>query len=1663
MADKETGLNIPVSAVADKNSAKEAVNELTKDVLSSLKDGYIEIPAELKVPIKGASKDLEKAQKDVITQWEKTFKKGFSSSAKDLDALTEAYQRFKKLAGQQHKAGTKQSKGISAIMGEQIQAYDTSKKAAQARRTEFKKQIEKAQKRNNTSKKSTRKARDLGPHSQEEIDANIKQENNRRYKGLKYTGPKPPRTGWVNPGATNTYQAKLSEISGYRSGFASQMRRSEKEFYKDPAHQSKTSKPDKEEFEKIWNDVTSKSKQLSEVEKAKGLSKTLTDKILPKLINDILLDRDAEGSSKQFSDTAEAIYKLSETAGINQYDTAKKEVDSVMRKFFNVTGKVGGTEGVDKTAGLNNEAVKAVIKDLFAKIEKKMDVVVDEIKTLEKTTKTSAKQKTATKDANTFANKIVSKLTASDQTQAQTARATTKAVEAVTDATEVQTNYDKIENASERIADSKENKANREAIDTAKLDASTGFNTDERALEMFAHQVTTNRLLGEIKDLLTQIFGVTGGKIKTQNSDGGNGGKRPPIGNTSDNADGAGGSYQGILLQITQHLKNIDVNVGNILQSIITQTGKIPNNLPAIIDGEGVKTHPVEKEPITDKTNYNLLHDKKVSKEVETERTAAIVHNWVQKYVKEDRKKNAQERINEEAAKKATGGVDMSEVITSTPGFFGKLQDVIRKNLSSTIEADRIMSMNKEEQMRARAQRLEMFGENRGRSLTDTGDKASVKRTKQLFGWIYKKDGSNKELLQDIQLTPGFNRESTIDTTKILGSLNKVLSGPEMFKAQTGGTLRNLIGSFTGYLGMPSIEKSRAEAEGLNQVMANVRNEVLKLLQSIQSKEMALKGMQDMGTAKFDSEGRITEDSSSIAQKTFIDLEEQKGVLRSALAEVSMIDDVVGQTGGKIHDIVKNLGFVMPELMENNTILQNINAGLDKNGKALKFQTRTGEVLNYSFQLLSRHIGQLVKNWMMMINPINLIKKAFSDFASYDVKWQRTMNVIKYNIRRIIRPFMEWLAQQLVNIIGLVNALIKGIGSAFGQNWDLFDKTAASAEKTREEMEAAANVSAGFDELHDIGSGSDPATDLSGDIYTPQWDGLNKVLEDIGNTIGNIVKAVSDWTFWDWLILAGAALAGFLALKWLLSIFSGKTNPLQTVANGFSFLEKAVGWAILIWALTEFTKALTDFVECMKTADWEDIVKSLLMLGGAFAELFLTAGGLLYLSSALSISAPSIAAIGAVVGGLALFTVALTDFIECMKSASWEDIVQSLLMLAGAFAVLVLAGGGLMFIASALGMLAPQMLALAVVIAAFAPVIWALSAFVEAIKGLTTEDMLNGLLLLAGAFMAIAVAVGVLLVVLSAAIASGVGALAILALAGILAVLSLVILSLAEFVRAIGEAGEGIKLICEGVATIITALGEQLTSYVSTIGAVIIGVIDAVANGIKTVLEPILEFIDSVIGKIFELATTIAHEIGETIRQVVKTTGDVIIGVIEALVNAIPTLLNAILRFCREIGPAIENSADAIMRTITKLINFMISGIEYLVNTLVIGSINAAISTVTFGTFNNVFSGVSIPRFVPQYEQGTNYVPNDGLAYLHEGEAVVPKKYNQPLETGLSVEEQLYMRQMISTMKSLDNTMKQGIPVSGQFVQRGSDLVAVVNKTKAQTGADLLSNVSYAR
>ena len=952
------------------------------------------------------------------------------------------------------------------------------------------------------------------------------------------------------------------------------------------------------------------------------------------------------------------------------------------------------------------------------------------------------------------------------------------------------------------------------------------------------------------------------------------------------------------------------------------------------------------------------------------------------------------ERAREEAIEKNKqarySSVGLSQDISTTTKSLG---DIIKKAFgmaTATTEVDRIKNLNQAQREKELAELTKTYGiADRDRNITSTGDKGRAFRMKSVYGYNQK----NANPFKDLKLTPGLE----VDTKGITDALQTMIE-KNMFSAQTGvNSFADLIKLSFGGIGMPSLEKSRAQAEAANEILSIIRQAITEQLQAIQGNETTLRGLEASGDAKFDDKGQMVSGSNE-AWTAFGQLEEQKSVLNGLIAELTKMDQLSAETGGNMTEFFKVLGFVSPELRKCNTIISNINSGLNKNGKVLKFQKRSQETLNYSFQLLTRHIGQMVKGWLLMLNPINLIKKAFSDFASYDTKWQRTMNVIKYNFRRIIRPAMEWIAQQIVNMIGLVNALIKGIGSAFNQNWDLFDKDAANAEKIREELEAASNVSAGFDELHDIGSDNTGANDLSGDIYTPQWDGLNKVLEDIGATIGNIVKAVSKWTFWDWLILAGAALTGFVALKALISWFTGK-NPLESVAKGFKTLQTTVGWAILIASFALFTNTLKDFITTIGAMDPWAVVGALVTLAAGF---------------------------GILVGAIIL--------LSKMVASDWKTL-----------------------------------LGMAALVGVFTGLTAVLIPFINALQQVTSEQLLSGLLFLAGALLAVTVAVGALAIIFTAIATTGIGLAALGILAGVLAVVALVILAMAELVRALGEAGEGIKLICEGIATIITAIGDQVCNYVRTIGEAIAGIIEAIANGIRTVLEPIMNFMDSVIGKVVDLAKTIAQEIGETIRTVIKTVGDVVLGIIDKIVNAIPNLLNAIINFCYNIGPAIENSVDAICRSVTKLVNFVVSAVEYMAN-LIIGTINKisiqvpdwvpGIGGQKWG-FN--LEKIDIPRFYPQYEQGTNYVPNDGLAYLHQGEAVIPKKYNTPYQQGLSVEEQLYMRQMISTMKSLDNTMKQGIPVSGQFIQRGSDLVAVVNKTKAQTGADLLSNVSYAR
>ena len=1723
----------------DEASVSDSVNKLVKDIQSKLKssiyggeNGVITLPATIEGTYKNG-KEIEKEIKDayaaIYNKAKQMADESVSLTLNDIKDFKNQINKFSKMTAKKsgNEAIANARNNLNQTLSDYQEFVNNLKKEVSVQQKAQTKQAQKAK----AQQKAKTKKSSYFDVSDEEINDAIAKENARQAKIKAWRNKQAEQlssklgyktNSGIDAGKTSSYALNASEFSEYESQWARELAKTIKETYKTTV--------DKQWIDKEYKPKTgAKSRATSREEHLNFLSNAAF-----KDLADLIAKAEKGDEDVTFDQIVEAIgvmRTIYEENGKDMATIAKAVINATQSRYDdNPRRKNAGVnreEGTEKGVGKGHERTQAY----QASIQQLLKKMLGEVDTIEQ--KEIEANKTAVKMANAYEQA---------KSNAKTSKATTdtKALAQEVKGEKARDNKEYMqavrESSREGAADTAEAQKNQQLIDETINNANTGTDSEAGKNEVVKaiREIDKDKKPGKKQELpkeFAEIIYQLGQILKTApNSNGKT--QTNPLNNLNDVMC----PCQDILNRIAESAKNIDVNVGNIVQELLSLGAKLPNNLPALIEGETVKDQPIEKEPITEKANYEKFHNEKLNREIEKERNTAFVTGAVDKYRSERADK---QKMYEELFEKVDIADNLKNIQNSV-----KTALEIPGAVDVGANAEKMSNMSREQLKKIRAQRITTFGlADVDQNPTATGDLSRVQRVKATYGW-----GKNQtNPFKDLKLSEGIE----IDTQAITEALQTALQ-KNMFNAQTGGWFKNLIGPPTLYLGQDSLEKSRAEADAANTIMSKIRDAAIDILQKIQNTQLDLQGMKESGQAVFREDGSLdTEASDKAAITLFANLEEQKLALKGVLADAGMVEEVVKNTGGNLTKILQQLGFAAPELANCNKIIKNINSGLDKNGKALKFQTRTAEILNYSFQLMARSIGQMIKNWIAMMNPLSLIKRAFQDFTSYDVKWQRTMNVIKYNLRRIIRPFMEWIAQQLVNIIGLVNALMKGIGKAFGKNWDLFDQSAASAEQMREELEQAANVTASFDELHDIGteSSNNPPMDLMGDIYTPQWNDIYQNIENFGKKIGDVLagirKFTEGWNFWTWLAVIGGALIGLKVLKWLISLFGKGKNPLQSVADGLSFLEKAVGWAILIWAFTEFVKALKEFIDVVGHMKPEEVKQAMIALAEGIGILVGAIVGLEIITAVLEkflkFDWKSLFGLAAEVGALAYFVDVLTDFISTVGTMEQTDVDRALDTLGKSFKTLADAIIKLevatAIIQMFLGLNWESLFGIAALVGAFALFTYAMAKFAEAIKGLTNDDVTNGLKLLGGAFLELVVAIGLLAAIASIIPITAVPVLAVFAL--VIAAVALLVLAMSEFVKALHDNGEDVKLFLEGIAIVLRAFGDVVVGILSTIGdflinllstvgdfiidllrtisGTIIGIIiallegaaniisstlegiatiitsilngivetfraigdvirdiiegiavaiativTAIADGIRNVLQPILDFVDSVIGKVTELATTIVHEIGETIRTVIQTTGEVIIGIIDSLISAIPRLLDAILKFVREIGPAVENSCDAIMRTITKLINFVVSGIEYLVNTLLIDSINGAISTITLGMFSNVFSHIEIARFVPKYEQGTNYVPNDGLAYLHQGEAVVPKKYNTPYQPDNSGMSSAIDR-LAQQVARISTKVEQGIPVKGQFVQRGSDLVATVEKANNRMKNNILNNKVYAR
>ena len=193
-----------------------------------------------------------------------------------------------------------------------------------------------------------------------------------------------------------------------------------------------------------------------------------------------------------------------------------------------------------------------------------------------------------------------------------------------------------------------------------------------------------------------------------------------------------------------------------------------------------------------------------------------------------------------------------------------------------------------------------------------------------------------------------------------------------------------------------------------------------------------------------------------------------------------------------------------------------------------------------------------------------------------------------------------------------------------------------------------------------------------------------------------------------------------------------------------------------------------------------------------------------------------------------------------------------------------------------------------------------------------------------------------------------------------------------------------IKWVWEGIKSVFTTVVSAIISFVTSRWNNLKSTMSTVFNAIKSVISTVWNTIKSV-------SSTVWNSITDTIG-----------GIIDGIKSTISTVFNTIKSTISGVWDSIKSTTEDIWEGITGSIKSAINGVISAINGM-IGALNGLhINLPTIpdwvpglgGKGGGSLSFPNIPK-IPSLNVGTNFVAQDGLAYLHQGEAVVPKKYNQ--------------------------------------------------------------------
>ena len=319
------------------------------------------------------------------------------------------------------------------------------------------------------------------------------------------------------------------------------------------------------------------------------------------------------------------------------------------------------------------------------------------------------------------------------------------------------------------------------------------------------------------------------------------------------------------------------------------------------------------------------------------------------------------------------------------------------------------------------------------------------------------------------------------------------------------------------------------------------------------------------------------------------------------------------------------------------------------------------------------------------------------------------------------------------------------------------------------------------------------------------------------------------------MVILGGALKIMASMSWdeIGRGLAALAGSLLILSGAMALMKRSIPGALAMLIIAPALIVLGGALKIMGRMSWDEIGRGLVVL----------AGSLLILAGAMALMRTALAGAAALVVVTAALVV-LAPVLKLLGSMSWGEIARGLVMLAGTFAVLGVAG-------LVLGPLVPTILAL------------------------------SGALVLLGIGCA-AIGVGVV------AIAAGLTAIAASGSAIALSVTTIVASLIGLIPYFIEQIGVGIIKLCEVISGSAAAICEAFT-------VIVLALVDAIVTSVPAVVEGMFVLVDSLLTTLVEYTPSIANKLFDFVIGVLDVISARLPELIQAGVNLLSSLINGII------------------------------------------------------------------------------------------------------------------------------------------------------------------------